>query len=105
MNRPTTLPDYIQTQGPGAWRLMVWTQPGAKSDQVAGIYQGRLKIRVGSPAVDGKANKALTTFLAKRLGVKKSQVTLAQGQTNRKKTLLVQAEMEPDWSGIAPEGA
>ena len=38
---------------------MVWVQPGAKKSAVVGTYQGRLKLKIQAPPVDGKANKAV----------------------------------------------
>ncbi|MFH1096563.1 MAG: DUF167 domain-containing protein [Candidatus Desantisbacteria bacterium] len=61
----------------------------------------QIKIRVQSPPVDGKANKALINLLAKELGVKKTQVSITSGQTSRLKRVQVQVEdgVElPEWS-------
>lgn len=48
-----------------------------------------LLVRIKAPPVDGKANKALTQFLAKHLGVSKSQVRLEKGDSSRIKVLSV----------------
>ena len=56
---------FVKQLEPGLYRLMVWVQPGAKKDQVAQLYQDRLKVRINAPPVDNKANKALIKFLAK----------------------------------------
>ena len=49
----------MRAAGNGIWRLSIWAQPGAKEDEVAGLYQGCVKLRVKAPAVDNKANKAI----------------------------------------------
>ena len=46
-----------------------------------------LKVRVASPPVDGAANAALLAFVAKRLGIARSAVRLAAGDTARLKRL------------------
>lgn len=46
-----------------------------------------LKVRVASPPVDGAANAALLSLLAKTLGVPRSAVRLAAGDTARLKRL------------------
>lgn len=46
-----------------------------------------LKVRVASPPVDGAANAALLAFLAKSLGISRSSVRLAAGDTARVKRL------------------
>ena len=47
------------------------------------------RVRVAAPPVEGKANEALCKFLAKHLGVRKSQVTLEKGAGSRLKTFEV----------------
>jgi len=91
---------FIRQAGGGEWRIRVHVQPGAKRDELAGLYDESLKVRLTAPAVDNKANGALVNFLANLLGLKRSQVSLASGQTSRNKTLRVLAETEPDWSKL-----
>jgi uncharacterized protein (TIGR00251 family) len=57
---------------------------------VAGEHGDALKIRLAAPPVDGKANAALLAFIAERLGVSKSAVTLKSGQTSRRKVVEVE---------------
>ena len=69
--------------------LAVRAQPGAKRNAVLGEQAGALKVAVTAPPEDGRANAALVEVLRDWLGVKRSQVELASGQTNRNKTFLV----------------
>jgi hypothetical protein len=69
--------------------LSLHIQPGAKKTEVAGPYGDALKVRLGAPPVDGKANDALVAYLADRLGVPKARVVLESGQTSRSKRLRV----------------
>ena len=71
--------------------LTLHIQPGAKKTEVSGEYGDALKIRLAAPPVDGKANAALLEFIADRLGVAKSAVTLKSGQTSRRKVVEVGA--------------
>lgn len=64
-------------------------QPKSSRDEIAGIYDGRLKIKLTAPPVDGKANKSLISFIAKALGVPISGVEIIKGKTSRLKTLRV----------------
>ena len=57
-----------------------------------------LKIRLHAPAVDNKANNALTVFVAKVLGLKSQQVSIESGHGSRQKNLLLYTEEEPDWN-------
>jgi len=74
--------------------LRLHIQPGAKKTEVAGLHGEALKIRLAAPPVDGKANASLIAFLADRLGVAKSAVTLVSGDASRAKRVRV--------SGIGP---
>ena len=75
--------------GDGKITLTLHIQPGAKKTEVAGVYGDALKIRLAAPPVDGKANAALISFVAERLALSKSAVTLKSGQTSRRKVLEV----------------
>ena len=75
-------------------RLAVRLTPRGGRDAVDGWASGAdgkpyLKARVSAPPVEGEANAALTGLLAKVLGVSKSSVRIAAGQTGRLKTVEV----------------
>ncbi len=93
-------PVFIRQAGSGDWRIRVHVQPGAKRNELAGLFQDSLKVRLLAPAVDNKANGALVDFMAKLLGLRRSQLRLASGQSSRDKSLRVLAETEPDWSKL-----
>lgn len=80
--------DWLR-EGDGRTTLTLHIQPGAKKTEVAGLYGDALKIRLAAPPVDGKANAALIEFVAERLGLAKSSVSLKSGQTSRRKVLAV----------------
>jgi hypothetical protein len=73
----------------GRITLTLHIQPGAKQTEVAGLHGDALKIRLAAPPVDGKANTALIGFVAEKLGLAKSAVSLKSGQTSRRKVLEV----------------
>ncbi|GAB7080353.1 DUF167 domain-containing protein [Megalodesulfovibrio paquesii] len=98
---PVVRPQYAEPAGPGAWRLRVWVQPGARSEGPAGEYQGCLKLKVAAPAVDNKANAALVKLVARFLGLKASAVQVESGQTSRKKALRIELSEEPAWRLLA----
>ena len=89
-----TLTPLIRSNGSGVF-LSCHVQPGAKRTAVSGVYGASLKIALAAPPVDGKANKELCVFLAKKLGLAKSAVTLVSGQTSRDKVVFL--------PGIGPE--
>lgn len=69
--------------------LSLHIQPGAKKTEVAGTHGEALKVRLGAPPVDGKANDALIAYLADRLDLPKSRVILEAGQTSRSKRVRI----------------
>ncbi len=75
-------------------KLAVKVTPGASRSEIIGWEQdphaGRvLKLRIAAPPVDGKANKEVAAFLAKRLGVPKSSIELLHGDSSRVKLLNI----------------
>jgi uncharacterized protein (TIGR00251 family) len=66
-------------------------QPRASRDQWAEPLQGRFRVRITAPPVDGQANTHLREFLAALFGVAKSQVALLAGETGRDKRLQINA--------------
>jgi len=79
---------WYQAGGDGL-TIHVHAQPGAKRTEIAGLYGDCLKLRLASPPVDGKANECLIEFLARRLGVKRAQVSITRGMSSRRKTVFV----------------
>jgi len=67
----------------------VRVQPRASKNQLAGVLDGALKVRITAPPVDGEANGACLKFLAGVLGVPARSVELVSGQTSRNKTVRV----------------
>ena len=63
--------------------------PGSSKTQIAGEFDGMLKVRVSAPPEKGKANKCLTEYLAKILAVKKKDVRVVSGLTSPVKKIAV----------------
>ena len=63
--------------------------PGASKNEVAGIQDGALKLKLTAPPVEGKANRACVDFLAGLLGVRRSALAITAGEKSRKKTVSV----------------
>ena len=76
-------------------RILLHVVPRASRTALVGEHDGRLKLAVAAPPVDGEANDTIVRFFAKQLGVPRDHVTLTAGQTGKKKTLEV-ASLTPD---------
>jgi len=81
--------DCLRTCKDGSVVLRLYVQPRASKSELAGLHDGALKIRLTTPPVDGKANKAVLAFLAKLLGLPRSSLSLVSGQKNRSKQIRV----------------
>ena len=79
----------LQRLSGGEFLLSVHVQPRASKNGCVGLHAESLKIRLASPPVDGKANKALIAFLAKELQLPKSAFTIRSGLRSREKKLII----------------
>lgn len=70
-------------------RIVVYCQPGAKQTQCVGLHDGKPKIQLKAPPVDGAANKALIGFLSDVFGVPKSAIRIELGASGRTKRVDV----------------
>lgn len=77
------------TETAGAVTFDVLVQPRASRAKVGPEHDGRLKVAVTAPPVDGEANAAVIATLAKALGVGRSAVEIVAGATGRRKTVRV----------------
>ena len=68
--------------------LLVLVQPRAARRGLCGLVGGRVKVAVAAPPVKGAANAEVTAALAKVVGVPRSSVVVAAGESGRKKTVL-----------------
>ncbi len=82
------MPAWLRDEG-GALTLELLIQPRASRTRVIGEHDGRLKVQLAAPPVDGEANAALVEFLAGALGVRKADVTLRRGEAGRRKTVRI----------------
>lgn len=69
--------------------VLVYATPRASRSRVVGTHDGRLKVQLAAPPVDGAANDELVACFARLLGVPRAAVTLARGNTSRTKTLRI----------------
>lgn len=82
------MPPWLKVVPDGV-ELLVLVQPRASRTKIVGEHDGRLKIALAAPPVDGEANAALIEFLADALGTRKNQLELADGATGRRKRLIL----------------
>lgn len=79
-------PSWIRETEAGV-RIEVLVQPRASRTRAIGEHDGRLKIQVAAPPVEGAANEALVAFLAERLRFPKGSIAIVAGETGRRKSV------------------
>lgn len=69
--------------------LPVKITPKSGRNQIVGWEGNELKIKIAAIPEDGAANKELIAYLARVLGVSKSNIQLVAGQSSRHKRLII----------------
>lgn len=78
--------------------LKIHLHPGAKTSSINGLIGQKLRIKIKSPPVDGKANKELIGLLARDFDIKKSQIRICNGELGRDKLIEIQSPaVLPEW--------
>ncbi len=78
------------TEAAGGIRLEIKVQPRSAKNMITGVQEGRLKIKITSPPVEGEANKALIDFLSRQLRLPKKNVLIIRGDTSTHKLVEIQ---------------
>lgn len=96
---PASLPPQVPPgldlrAGEGSCLLRVRVTPKASRNEIQGISEGALRLRIKAPPVDGAANEEARGFLAKLLGRPKSSLRLERGAGSRDKVFRIE--------GLAP---
>jgi uncharacterized protein (TIGR00251 family) len=78
--------------------LKVKVTPRSSRDRIVSYADGLLIVKLTAPPVEGAANAALVAFLAKALGLRRSQIGIRSGERSRVKLIeiegLTAAELE-----------
>jgi uncharacterized protein len=78
----------------GAVIFSVRVQPRASKDEIAGVMEGALKVRLRAPALEDRANEALCEYMAQLLKTPKSAVRILSGHHSRSKRVEVRGVTE-----------
>lgn len=70
-------------------RLQVRVTPGASRNEITGIINGVLRVKVAAPPDRGKANRELIDYLSGVLDIKKSSLQILRGHTSRNKVIAI----------------
>jgi uncharacterized protein len=82
----------------------VRVQPRASCSEIAGEWDGLLRVRLTAPPVDDKANEELRRLLADRLNVPLAAVKIARGLHSRSKRVEIRGATGAQVRGLAGTG-
>ncbi|NUN04451.1 MAG: YggU family protein [Bdellovibrio sp.] len=71
----------------GGVRLHLFIQPKASKNEVIGLHNGEIKIKITAPPLDGRANEGLIEYLSDLFDIPKRDIHLVKGETGRHKTV------------------
>ena len=77
-------------------RLTVRVQPNASRESARVDSSGALRLAVRAKPVEGAANRAVETYVARLFGVPKRRVTVVRGLRARDKIVAVEGVAETD---------
>ena len=69
--------------------LKIKAVPNSGKNEIVGVLDDALKIKIKAPAVEGAANKELVKFLSKQFKVAKSDIRFVGGETSKQKRLAL----------------
>jgi len=82
--------DWIRKDGNSLY-IDIKVIPGASKNEIAGVRDNRLCVKIASAPQDGRANESLRVFFAKTFDCAKRDVVLVKGEKNRLKTISLPA--------------
>lgn len=69
--------------------LSLYIQPRSSRNRIVGLHDKAVKLSITTPPVDGKANKAVISYLAKLFGLPKTALCIVQGEKSRAKLVAL----------------
>ena len=83
--------------------IKVKVLPRSSRNQIIGKERDLFKVKLTSPPVEGKANKALIEFLAEKLGIGKGRIEIISGKSSRLKIVRISGLSLEDVSSLLQE--
>jgi uncharacterized protein len=74
---------------PAGATFAIKVHPRARTNTITGELGDALKLSLTAPPVEGRANDACIEFFANLLNVPRSSVTIASGESSRRKAIRV----------------
>jgi len=97
--------DLREDAARGTVSVAVRVQPRASKDEISGVMDGAMKIRLRAPAIENRANEALVEFLSTLLKTPKSAVRILSGEHGRSKRVEIFGVTREQLLGLLQEEA
>ena len=69
--------------------IAVRVQPNAARNQVVGLADDILRLKIAAPPVKSQANREIVDFLSQQLGIGKDEISIVRGHTSRSKFIAI----------------
>ena len=91
MAKKTTrqMPLDLQNTDESHAKIAVQITPSASKNEVIGMQNDVLRIKISAPPVKGKANKELIDYLSHLLGISKDRLDIIKGHTSKNKLISI----------------
>ncbi len=90
MSTETNIPPRYYSWQNDTLYVDLLVQTYASHDEIAGVHGNRLKVRLATSPVAGKANEHLVKLMAEYFGVPHNRVHLTKGHQSRMKQICIQ---------------
>jgi uncharacterized protein (TIGR00251 family) len=74
--------------------------PNSKRNEVVSRLGSILRVKIASPAIEGRANEELCDFLSDFFDVKRSMILLRKGERGKEKTIEVTGRSDEEFNRI-----
>ena len=88
------LPSWLIWRGNDQWLVQLVIRSGAKETRGNGELDGRLKLSIKAPPIEGRANQAIVQAIALAAGIPTSRVKLVSGAKSKHKSLVIEMPEE-----------
>jgi uncharacterized protein len=83
------MPPDVQGNEETQAKIAVQIYPGAAKNEITGMQNDVLRIKIAAPPVKGKANKELIDYLSHLLGITKNRIVIIKGDTSKNKLISI----------------
>ena len=88
------LPAWLIWRGDDRWLVQLTIRSGAKETRADGEFDGRLKLFVKAPPIEGRVDQTIVQSMASAVGLPKTRVNLVSGLKSKQKSVVIETPKE-----------